>query len=158
MMLRWRIWFTARASAMNRETASGSGEAPVQDLDGDPLADQRVLARIDVAERPEPIFRSMRYSPTIMPGSRASSFREKIGRHERRVVRRAYAHVVLVAFAALRTHTHTERDLTGHRRSLATPSMHPRENRPCAVRRRWGPRKHACRAPPTRHDARTFQA
>ena len=51
MMLRWRIWLTARASAMKRDTISGSTENwRLEHLDRDALADQRVDAPVDGAE------------------------------------------------------------------------------------------------------------
>ena len=51
MMLRWRIWLTARASATNRDTISGSAEyCAVEHLDRGQLADQRVGGAEDRAE------------------------------------------------------------------------------------------------------------
>ena len=70
MMLRWRIWLTARASATKRETICRVGRVLlVEHLDGDALADERVLDRAyTVPKAPAPSLPSMRYSPTVWPG------------------------------------------------------------------------------------------
>jgi hypothetical protein len=64
-MLRWRIWLTARASATNRDTISGSDEyCRFSTLIAATLPISGWLARNTVPKPPSPIFFSMTYSPT----------------------------------------------------------------------------------------------
>ena len=75
MMLRWRIWLTARASATNRDTISGSAEyCRLRTLIATSLPISGWEPRKTVPKPPAPIFSSTTYSPTFCPGSRSRSW------------------------------------------------------------------------------------
>ena len=66
MMLWWRIWFTARASATNRDTICGSTENRCDStLIATSLPISGCAALNTDPKPPCPILDSIRYSPTI---------------------------------------------------------------------------------------------
>ncbi len=74
MMLRFRIWFTARASAMKRDTICGFDENCLcSTLIAAALPMSGWTARYTAPKPPSPSLPSMRYSPTIWPATRSVS-------------------------------------------------------------------------------------
>ena len=133
MMLRWRIWLTARASAMKRETICGFDRVlPVEHLDGGRLADERVHGAVDGAEpalaqlRLDPVFADHRPRREV----RVARGQEIVGDQELPVLR-TRGHVLRELFRAGGTRGHRSIESTPHGSARAIADEPAARSRRC---------------------------